>query len=183
MVDTGQLVDENGNKITDLSKISFEDTPLDKSTSAIVDAIDKLRQLFEQMPAIAQQSAEGIGRAYADVHPNVDVGVHWKYDDFRAPEGDFGGQMAEGGYGTVDRPTWFLAGEAGREQYAFSGANRTFSPAAFASVRSDAAAGGTNINVSIGQVGLQESEYEFRDRVGKAVVSAMRAQGVRFSTR
>ena len=41
--------------------------------------------------------------------------------------GTFGGAMAEGGSGVVDKPTWFLAGEAGREQYAFSGAGKTFS--------------------------------------------------------
>jgi len=38
----------------------------------------------------------------------------------------FGGAMAAGGAGTVTRPTLFLAGEAGPEQFAFSGANRTF---------------------------------------------------------
>jgi hypothetical protein len=34
--------------------------------------------------------------------------------------------MAAGGFGTVTRPTLFLAGEAGPEQFAFSGANRQF---------------------------------------------------------
>lgn len=34
--------------------------------------------------------------------------------------------MAEGGYGTVTKPTLFLAGEAGPEEYAFSGAGRRF---------------------------------------------------------
>lgn len=34
--------------------------------------------------------------------------------------------MAEGGFGTVTSPTLFLAGERGPEQFAFSGAGRTF---------------------------------------------------------
>jgi hypothetical protein len=34
--------------------------------------------------------------------------------------------MAVGGMGSVTRPTLFLAGEAGREEYAFSGAGRSF---------------------------------------------------------
>ena len=38
----------------------------------------------------------------------------------------FGGAFAEGGFGRVHRPTLFLAGEAGSEDYAFSGAGRTF---------------------------------------------------------
>ena len=37
--------------------------------------------------------------------------------------------MADGGSGTVTRPTLFLAGEAGPEQFAFSGANRRFAGA------------------------------------------------------
>lgn len=41
----------------------------------------------------------------------------------------FGGAMAEGGVGRVKRPTWFLAGEGGGggEDFAFSGAGRSFS--------------------------------------------------------
>lgn len=37
--------------------------------------------------------------------------------------------MAAGGYGTVTKPTLFLAGEAGPEQVAFSGANKRFAGA------------------------------------------------------
>ncbi len=36
------------------------------------------------------------------------------------------GLMAEGGFGKVTRPTLFLAGEAGPEEFAFSGANKSF---------------------------------------------------------
>jgi hypothetical protein len=35
--------------------------------------------------------------------------------------------MAHGGSGMVSGPTLFLAGEAGPEEYAFSGANKSFS--------------------------------------------------------
>ena len=43
--------------------------------------------------------------------------------DTKAPEPV---PMADGGFGRVTRPTLFLAGEAGPEQYAFSGAGKTF---------------------------------------------------------
>lgn len=39
--------------------------------------------------------------------------------------------MADGGFGTVTKPTLFLAGEAGPEQFAFSGAGRTFGGGGF----------------------------------------------------
>jgi TP901 family phage tail tape measure protein len=50
--------------------------------------------------------------------------------------------MAAGGAGTVSRPTLFLAGEAGREDFAFSGANRQFAaPAPTAPSTTDATEG------------------------------------------
>lgn len=49
-------------------------------------------------------------------------------------------KMAMGGSGTVTQPTWFLAGEAGPEDYAFSGANRRFGGRGDASLAEEARA-------------------------------------------
>lgn len=50
----------------------------------------------------------------------IRIPVHFDLDALPAKP------MAAGGFGTVTKPTLFLAGEAGPEQYAFSGAHRRF---------------------------------------------------------
>jgi hypothetical protein len=64
--------------------------------------------------------------------------------------------MAEGGRGIVTRPTLFLAGERGPEEYAFSGANRQFE-----------SAGATNVYFAIDKdgSGRQVSDAEFFERI------------------
>ena len=72
--------------------------------------------------------------------------------------------MAAGGFGTVTKPTLFLAGEAGPEQVAFSGANRAF------------ASGGMDLSTLTAEVaGLRR---EMAQQVGMAVVHAMAKYGV-----
>lgn len=72
--------------------------------------------------------------------------------------------MAAGGFGTVTKPTLFLAGEAGPEQVAFSGANRAF------------ASGGIDLSSLTAEVaGLRR---EMAQQVGMAVVHAMAKYGV-----
>lgn len=72
--------------------------------------------------------------------------------------------MAAGGFGTVTKPTLFLAGEAGPEQVAFSGANRAF------------ATGGMDLSSLTAEVaGLRR---EMAQQVGMAVVHAMAKYGV-----
>lgn len=126
---TGQLVDENGQKLTDFTRLSFADTPLDKSTSAIVTAIDKLRELFEKMPGVAQTAASGIAGALdgipdKTVHVNVE-----KSGDLWDTSGLTGADvipMAAGGAGRAIGPTLFYS--AGNEDFAFSGEGRGFTP-------------------------------------------------------
>lgn len=128
----GKLTDENGNKIEDLSGLSFAETPLDKSSQAIVDAIDKLRELFEDMPGIARASADGVSRALDGIEdPEITGRVRWELDPMPGmPEidGSFritdGIPMARGGYGRVTRETPFIVGEAGAEDVVFGGAGR-----------------------------------------------------------
>lgn len=128
----GKLTDENGNKIEDLSGLSFKETPLDKSSQAIVDAIDKLRELFERLPGVAQASADGISRALDGIEgPQITGRVHWELDPMPGvPEIDrsfrvTGGiPMARGGYGRVTQATPFILGEAGTEDFVAGGAGR-----------------------------------------------------------
>jgi hypothetical protein len=58
----------------------------------------------------------------------------WEGPGGMVPEGTPTEMMAAGGFGRVHRPTLFLAGEAGPEEFAFSGAHKRFesSPAAAA---------------------------------------------------
>lgn len=46
MIEAGLLTDDTGQKITDVSKIKFEETPLDKGLKTLTDAVDKLVKLF-----------------------------------------------------------------------------------------------------------------------------------------
>jgi len=124
---TGQLLDENGDKLTDFSRLSFVDTPLDKSSQAIVDAINSLKELFEKMPSIAQTSARGITDALNSIPSNKRITITESVEggliDASArvpviPE-------ANGGFGRVTGPTLFYS--AGNEDFAFSGEGRAFS--------------------------------------------------------
>lgn len=78
LIATGELTDTAGVKLTDTSKINFEETPLQKSTKAIVDAIDKLGKLLEGLPAIAAAAATGMSDSLASVRsPTIDI--HYRY--------------------------------------------------------------------------------------------------------
>ena len=79
LVDAGRLTDEQGGKIKDLTGIKFEDTPLDKGTSAIVDAIDRLGKLLGGLPGIAKDAATGIGTELGKVHVPT-IGLHYRAD-------------------------------------------------------------------------------------------------------
>lgn len=128
----GDLLDENGNAITDLSAygVSWAETMTEsvakivKSVNELVDAIDR-----------------GLGAALRNIQPPVVTGrVSWEIDPIPGNNtNDFNATldpvpMASGGIGTVTRPTLFLVGEAGREQFAFSGANQRFAEASGGSV-------------------------------------------------
>ena len=80
---------------------------------SVVEAVEKLTAAISR----------GLGTAIANVPKDLTIGVHYNYDDLRAPDVQ---QMASGGSGRVTKPTLFLAGEAGAEDYAFSGAGRSF---------------------------------------------------------
>jgi hypothetical protein len=181
----GKLTDDDGKKMTDLTGVKFEDTPLDKGTSAIVDAINHLGDILSKLPGIAKTAADGIGDALGHVSvPPIDVHYRVIKDGGDGDAPDFGGAMAAGGVGYVDRPTLFLAGERGREAYAFSGANkdlgdmvqqlarqqRTFSSGALRSLSVPKLPAGVTApasiinNVAPGAVQVDASGSIFRDR-------------------
>jgi hypothetical protein len=121
--------------------------PLDENTQMLIDqskelgiwkeagktATDKMVDGFERL---INKLDEFINRLAGIPNPEVRGRVTWDVDPIPQKPGGLGDdafrllggvrEMAEGGVGTVTKPTLFLAGEAGPEQFAFSGANRTF---------------------------------------------------------
>jgi hypothetical protein len=82
----------------------------------------------------AEEAATALDKALSSIEPDA-VHVPVVFDYTNPPGGFTPGPlevvpMADGGFGTVDKPTLFLAGEAGREQVAFSGGNKAFAPGA-----------------------------------------------------
>jgi phage-related minor tail protein len=72
---------------------------------------------------IARRLTDTIGRLHFDIPVTFDVQAP---NLPNLPGGGGAIPMAGGGSGVVTRPTLFLAGEAGREEFAFSGAGRRF---------------------------------------------------------
>lgn len=85
LFEQGRLIDANGGKLADFAALSFEETPLDASSQAIVTAIDKLRELFEGMPGVAERMASGVATAIDRIPSNKVVRI-----DFQSA-GDTGG--------------------------------------------------------------------------------------------
>lgn len=114
MLEQGTLTDEAGNAITDLQDagIKFSET----MTEGFDRVVEKLGELIEKIGLANQELGKmpdppsGPSNNFLPTDENLDI----------IP-------MASGGRGRVTRPTLFLAGEAGPEDVAFSGANRRFS--------------------------------------------------------
>jgi len=111
MIDNGTLLDENGDKMTDLSRFNFT-KPLEKMVDDLIKKLDELIQKFldvgntrvppVQIPVQVQPVPGGGG------------------DDGSHPQ-----PMAAGGDFLVTRPTLFLAGEGGPERATFTPMNST----------------------------------------------------------
>jgi hypothetical protein len=115
----GQLLDANGQKIVDIDKLTFGET-LQTTIQKLTDSIKALIDTFNKVP-----------QAINAIPNSVDVEFRGRKTGEWPDSGRYGGgseaiPMAAGGFGTVTRPTLFLAGEAGREDFAFSGAGRGF---------------------------------------------------------
>lgn len=133
-MESGQLIDENGDKLTDMSAINFGEPikskweligdEISKLTKAIKEMVDQLRGPVVAAVGDAVTAFHGLPTEWNfDVKPNFGMG-----GGAGVKGGDFGGAMASGGVGRVHRPTWFLAGEKpGGEDFAFSGVGQRFS--------------------------------------------------------
>jgi methyl-accepting chemotaxis protein len=114
LIDAGELVDGTGTKITSLDKLKFGET-LQTTIEALTLKIQALIDTLNHVPT------------------KVDTQLTVHQRTVKDPEADDTGDtavprpMASGGFGRVTTPTLFLAGEAGPEDFAFSGGNRRFS--------------------------------------------------------
>ncbi len=70
MVDLGELTDENGNKLTDLSQLTFSDT-LDKKFSTLIDTINKLTDAISR----------GLGTAIQNLPTRKEIEIVTVYSD------------------------------------------------------------------------------------------------------
>jgi len=121
LLDTGQLLDENGQAITDMSLIKFGapvQTEFEKISLKITELIDKIALLVEKIESIAVAAA-GIPQVPAPwAGWTAPEWPEWPEGGGDAP--DWGGAQANGGDYMVNRPTLFLAGEAGPERATFT---------------------------------------------------------------
>lgn len=125
MVEMGTLTDANGNIITDLeqSGVRFSMT-MSEGFTKMIQSVDQLTRAISR----------GLGVALDNLptETNIDVNVRYNADgalpdSIADPMRDINlYPMADGGVGRVTRPTLFLAGEAGAEDFAFSGGGRSF---------------------------------------------------------
>jgi hypothetical protein len=152
VVDIRQLkrtIDDTAGSVAGLSTIL---APLDNSKSALppLDA-------SKQVPTV-DASAFTVGAGAFAPPPTISASPNFMGFINGVQTYDFLGlkPMAEGGRGIVTRPTLFLAGERGPEEYAFSGANRQFE-----------SAGATNVYFAIDKdgSGRQVSDAEFFERI------------------
>lgn len=70
LIAAGRLTDDAGVALTDVSQIRFGATPLDRSTSAIVDAVHELRDALLALPENAARAAAGVQGAFDNIHIN-----------------------------------------------------------------------------------------------------------------
>jgi hypothetical protein len=64
LINAGRLTDDAGNAISDMSQLNFGATPLDRSTSAIVDAVHELRDALLALPGAAARAADGMSDSF-----------------------------------------------------------------------------------------------------------------------
>lgn len=115
MIDQGELLDENGNAFKDLEStgLHFGKT----LTEMFENVLEKLDELIDRL----DRAAKGMQDLNSSTPPS------------HSPSSKTGGEdtipEAAGGFGRVYGPTMFLAGEAGPEDYAFSGGGKSFGQA------------------------------------------------------
>ncbi len=135
LIDQGLLLDANGKAFTDLTQtgLTFGGTMQD-TFDRMTDAINNLVAAIRLGLGLGLSEAEQQARNLKNTLDQLPSGSTPGYIDFVSSliknRNDLGLNdpvpMAAGGAGIVNRPTLFMAGESGPEEFAFSGANRTF---------------------------------------------------------
>jgi TP901 family phage tail tape measure protein len=121
MLKAGELTDENGEKMTDLTRLKFGET-MAESTDRLIAKLDELiAKLTGEIPNAIQTMVgkmhDGLGGLKFDAKVNFGMSSGSGQKD---PI-----QMASGGAFRVNRSQLFEVGEGGPEEAIFSGANRT----------------------------------------------------------
>lgn len=102
-------------KVTGAAKDSAEAAALAIKDNFTKQALDSVRDV-----------RDGISGLFDDFSGGLDIPVKFDVSGMPGLDGVGAIPMAAGGFGRVTRPTLFLAGEAGSEDFAFSGAGRSF---------------------------------------------------------
>jgi hypothetical protein len=120
-IDAGEVFDESGKKIAGMEELGLKfgvtvEEAMKGAAASMATAIEKMVKLIDEklIPSIKNIPDGEFDIRGRYVAPSDGPDVH---------------PMAEGGYGRVTKPTLFLAGEAGPEDVAFSGANKRFGSA------------------------------------------------------
>ena len=137
---------------------------MEQAADAMREVGDVLRQVFGIAGDASEDFVDRTRDALNDIPRVVEFEVRGIYTPPDMP--DFGGEQAAGSQGWVNKPTVFIAGEAGPEQFAFSGANRRFG-----------SIGGSDDSVYQEVAGLRrdlkrimrEQPMMFRDQILKAI--------------
>jgi TP901 family phage tail tape measure protein len=129
---SGRLVGENGDKLVDLGKLNWSDT-LKSTLDTLVGVLERIAEILARdIPAAAAEADRAMGRVRPPALPDGTQGPDFSGETATDPwtnanQTDYSGNnMALGGSFRVHKPTVFVAGEAGPEDVAFSGANRAF---------------------------------------------------------
>jgi hypothetical protein len=95
LIDQGKLLDDNGDKITDMSTLNFEEDPLQKSLDTLNKTMEDLDTwLTDKLP----KSLSDLGAT--TVSPTVDVGVRYHTEDGGLP----GAGLSDDGIPVADAP-------------------------------------------------------------------------------
>lgn len=171
LIDTGQLVDENGDKITDLSKIKFGDpikTEFDKIQGSLKELVDKISVLIDQLNEMTKPRTINVGW-------NVDPPPDGVNPDNMSRGGFVGPPkyLALGGFiprGTDSVPAMLTPGEGVMRREAVSRLMRGDWPSG----------GGVTVSIDNITVG-NASEDDAAQQIGKAVIKGLRRKGVRLN--
>lgn len=113
MAAAGELTDESGDKMNDLSRLTF----VRPVTEMFDTLIAKVGELVDVLKTQLQPALAGLGDVQVGTSPTTDIpGAGLTIVPALS--------MAEGGYGRVTRPTLFYS--KGAEDYAFSGEGKRF---------------------------------------------------------